>query len=93
MRTLIFLAAAVLVGVWTAADLLLRALSALLRTCRRLADARYARKWGVPPEVSSEETQRRVAAELRCDAILRYLTEQEWADFVEAHQESTGSTS
>ena len=43
------IAAASVVGAWVAADLLIHHPSSLiLRTLRRWADVRYARKWGLP---------------------------------------------
>jgi hypothetical protein len=90
MRALVFIVAAVVVGVWTAADVLLRAVSSLPRACRRRRDVRYAGAWGLPPEALSEEVQQRVAATLRCDAIRGFgVTNEEWQEFVEAHSEKT----
>jgi hypothetical protein len=94
MRTPLFVAAAAITGIWTLADLLVRAISSLPRACLRLSDARYARKWGIPREALSEDAQQRVACELRCDAVRRFgVPDEQWEPFVEAHSERTEDAS
>jgi hypothetical protein len=62
---LLVLGAAAIVGAATLADLLVHPPSSLiLRTLRRWADIRYARKWGLPVAALSEEVQARVAAKV-----------------------------
>jgi hypothetical protein len=92
---LLVLAAASVVGAATLADLLIHPPSSLiLRTLRHWADVRYARKWGLPVEALDEAVQARVAAELRIDAIRSFgVNEQQWLEFVDAHQVTTGGAS
>lgn len=92
---LVVLSAASVIGAAVVADLLIHASSSvILRTFRRWADVRYARKWGIPIEALDEDTHARVAAVLRSDAVRTFgLTEHEWREFVDAHQATTGGSS
>jgi hypothetical protein len=53
---------------------------------RSWSDRRYVRKWGLPADSLDPALQQRVAAALRCDAVITFgLSDVQWADFTETH--------
>ncbi len=92
---LALLAVCLLLAAWAVADLLVHPPSSLIRRAVRYArHYRYARAWGLPMEAFAPDAQARTAAVLRQHAIrLRGVTDEEWRDFVDAHQTTAGGVS